>query len=170
MEQECAITRASREQVQAFADSQELDPHFGDFVNFCRTRKLNVSIASDGLNFYIERILKNYGLPDVQVHANHLVFKDERRIGAEFPYFEQGCGACGNCKGYHVQQARESGDLVVYIGDGLSDRCGARAADIVFAKRNRDLIRFCREQCISHVEFDDFQEVLARIGDVLKLS
>ena len=161
---ECAISRVTRAQFAAFADSQKMDPHFPGFVDYCKSRGFPVSIASDGLDFYIQRVLKNHKLDgDVAFYSNHLVFTSEESITAEFPYFESGCGVCGNCKGFHVQEARKDGSQVVYVGDGLSDRCGALKADIVFAKRGRDLLPFCRENRIQHLEYDDFGDVLLEI-------
>jgi len=161
LEQECAITEVSRQELETFADEQDLDPDFPAFVNFCNEHQIEVEIASDGLDFYIERVLKKYKLQEtVTAKANHLVFTGEKKISAEFPYFIKGCGHCGNCKGLHVKMARQSNKKVVYIGDGLSDRCGAEEADIVFAKRGRDLISFCRDSNIAHYEYDDFAEIL----------
>ncbi len=168
LQQECSIASVSRQQLEAFADSQQLDPDFPQFVQFCAQRNIQVAIASDGLDFYIERILKNHSLDgSVAAHANALVFEPDNKISADFPYFEAGCGKCGNCKGYHVRAAKSSHGTVVYIGDGMSDRCGAEAADIVFAKRGRALIRFCRERGIEHVPFDDFSEVLIEFEKLL---
>ncbi len=169
LQHECAIASVNERQLASFADSQQLDPFFKEFVEYCRSHKIAVGIASDGLDFYIERIARKHGLPAaVEIRANHLVFAGESGIRAEFPYFDSGCGQCGNCKGYHVRQAQADGNRVIYVGDGLSDRCGARAADEVFAKRERDLLKFCHENRLPHHEYDDFGEVLTKIKDLVK--
>lgn len=166
--EECGIARVSRQELQDFADGQELDAHFVGFVNFCQENNIEVEIVSDGLDFYIERILQNHGLAaSVAVHANHLIFLNENEIKPEFPYFELGCGRCGNCKGYHVQQARANHDKLIYIGDGLSDRCGAETADITFAKQDRDLLRYCQEHKIPYHEFQDFADVLNDLHNIV---
>lgn len=164
LEQECSITRVTKTELSAYCDSQTLDPYFKAFVDFCRAKEIEVGIASDGLDFYIEKILRNHGLNgEVEVYANHLEFVEPDRLRPQFPYFEFGCGECGNCKGFHVRRAQQDGSQVVYIGDGLSDRCGADAADMVFAKRNRDLIEHCRAHNIPHYEYDNFQEVMLQL-------
>jgi 2-hydroxy-3-keto-5-methylthiopentenyl-1-phosphate phosphatase len=48
--------------------------------------------------------------------------------------------------------------LIVYIGDGLSDRCGVEKSDIVFAKD--DLKTFCIENKIDFYEFENFEDIL----------
>lgn len=162
---ECESTRVSRSDLERFVDAQKLDPHFIDLVRYCQSQKIDLEIVSDGLDFYIERILKNHHLDlQLQVRANQLIFVGEDQIRPAFPYFEFGCGRCGNCKGYHVRQAQADGSSVIYIGDGLSDRCGAQAADVVFAKRDRDLLNFCRENNIEHFEFQNFADVLKVIS------
>ncbi|MFQ6113854.1 MAG: MtnX-like HAD-IB family phosphatase [bacterium] len=164
--EECRIARVTRKELEEFADAQDLDPFFKDFVYHCQRIDVDVEILSDGLDFYIERILKNHGLESlVNFRSNHLVFVNRNQIRPEFPYYERGCGRCGNCKGYHVREARTKGEQLIYVGDGLSDRCGAREADVVFAKR--DLLEFCRQNQISYFEFKDFRDVLNKLKKVL---
>ncbi|MGH7724962.1 MAG: hypothetical protein ACREOU_05990, partial [Candidatus Eiseniibacteriota bacterium] len=50
----------------------------------------------------------------------------------------------------------------VFIGDGLSDRCGARAADVVYAKG--DLLAFCRDAGIPARPFANFEDVARAEG------
>lgn len=164
--QECRLTKVTRQELEGFADVQELDLLFSEFVTFCETKKIEVEILSDGLDFYIERILKNYNLDStVKFRSNHLVFLNENKIATEFPYYEKGCGKCGNCKGYHVRQERNNGNSVIYVGDGYSDRCGAAEANIVFAKR--DLLKYCQDKQIPHFEFKDFRDVLNQLKKIL---
>ncbi len=163
--QECAIARASEIELERFALSQDLDPHFKAFVAYCESRGIEVEIASDGLDFYIDRIVRKYDLENrVSVLSNRLVFTGSDTFRPEFPYFDEGCGRCGNCKGYHVRRARASHEIVVYVGDGLSDRCGAREADVVFAKNGRDLQEFCRREDILFIAYDDFADVRERVA------
>lgn len=161
---ECQTTHVTKSALEKFVDAQKLDPHFSDLALYAQSQQIAMEIVSDGLDFYIERILKNYHLDShLKIRANHLIFVGENQIRPEFPYFESGCGHCGNCKGHHVRRAKSDGSRVIYIGDGLSDRCGAQEADIVFTKRGRDLLKFCRENRIAHFEFQDFSDVLNRI-------
>ncbi|MCH6559700.1 MtnX-like HAD-IB family phosphatase [candidate division KSB1 bacterium] len=164
----CEITRVTSEELEQFSNAQELDPYFAVLVEFGQQKNIEVEILSDGLDFYIERILSKYKLDSiVAFHSNHLRFLNQNQIVSEFPYYDQGCGQCANCKGYHVRQAKEKTKPVVYVGDGLSDRCGAKEADIVFAKRGRDLLRYCQQNQIEHHEFGDFKDVLNKIKLIL---
>ena len=158
---ECEITSVTRDELGNFCDQQKLAAFFPEFLAYCERNDIPVEIVSDGLDFYVERILTNHGLNgDVDFYANKLHFLENAGITAEFPYFEYGCGRCANCKGYHVKKAKQAGFKVIYVGDGLSDRCGADAADIVFAKIGRDLERYCDDQKLPHHKFDNFKDVL----------
>ena len=53
---------------------------------------------------------------------------------------------------------RKNGGQIVYIGDGFSDRCAARQADVVFAKA--DLAQFCQQSDIPYVSFTSFREIM----------
>ena len=47
---------------------------------------------------------------------------------------------------------------VVYVGDGISDRCAAQAADRVFATRG--LARYFDERNLPYEPFDDFHDIV----------
>jgi hypothetical protein len=51
-----------------------------------------------------------------------------------FPYGHPACFVCGTCKRERVRAHEAGGRVVVFIGDGQSDRYAAHHADIVFAK------------------------------------
>jgi 2,3-diketo-5-methylthio-1-phosphopentane phosphatase len=164
---ECQLAEVTESELASFCDRQKLAPHFEEFLEYCQESDIPVDIVSDGLDFYVNQILSKHGLNEVvDFYTNKLHFLENARITAEFPYFDYGCGSCANCKGYHVKKAKSAGYRVVYIGDGLSDRCGAAAADIVFAKKGRDLEHYCDEQRLPHYKFNDFKDVLQKLKTV----
>jgi hypothetical protein len=112
-------------------------------------------VVSEGFDFYVRDLLERAGLGALPWSANVLRFENGR-VRPEFPNAD-GCGRCGNCKGTHVRAWRARGYRTVLVGDGLSDRCGAREADQVLARR--DLLAWCREEGIAVTPFDDFADV-----------
>jgi 2-hydroxy-3-keto-5-methylthiopentenyl-1-phosphate phosphatase len=57
-------------------------------------------------------------------------------------------------------------DIIVYVGDGYSDRCPVKYADFVFAKRQ--LIRYCQEQNITYFEFHHFGDVREKMEEIVR--
>ncbi len=155
MIRECALARGARDEVLAFALEQPVDPTFASFVRRAEAAGRRVSVVSDGLDVYIRAILEREGLGALPLEANRVRFAGDRLLPS-FPFGGRGCGGCGNCKGGAVEAARGDGP-VLFVGNGLSDRCGARAADVVYAKD--DLAAFCRDEKIPFHPFSSFDDV-----------
>ena len=153
---QCALLSVTREEALAFARPFALDPHFAPFVREAESRGDVVSVVSEGFDFYVRDLLERSGLGTLPWSANGLHFEGGG-VTPEFPDAPDGCGRCGNCKGAHVRAWRARGYRTVLIGDGLSDRCGAAAADRVLARR--DLLVWCREQGIAATPFGTFADV-----------
>lgn len=148
-------------QLDAFAATQPVDPTFAGFYAFAKQIQAPLYVVSDGMDAYISRILACNGFSDLQLRTNQLTFAEDGRIEVEFPYHADGCGQCANCKGLHVRRERKPGETTVFIGDGRSDLCGAREADIVFAKKQ--LLEYCEKEGIAHIPFRSFAEVQAEL-------
>ncbi|HEY4612759.1 MAG TPA: 2-hydroxy-3-keto-5-methylthiopentenyl-1-phosphate phosphatase, partial [Bacteroidota bacterium] len=82
-----------------------------------------------------------------------------------FPYRDEECDRCGNCKRNHLLTISGDDDVLVYVGDGISDRCPVRYADIVFAKHS--LVSYCQRQNISYYRYRTFGDVQARLEALL---
>lgn len=159
-ETECREVRVTAEEALGFARGFEIDPGFPAFVSDATDRGAEVLVVSDGFDFYVRDLLDRAGLGRLPWVANHARFEGGR-MSVDFPYFDAGCGRCGNCKGAHVREHRARGRVVVLIGDGASDRCGARAADHVLARG--DLLEWCGEQGIDALPFRGFEDASALI-------
>jgi 2-hydroxy-3-keto-5-methylthiopentenyl-1-phosphate phosphatase len=158
---QCAQLAVTRDQALAFTRGFALDPHFAPFARGARARGDAVAVVSEGLDFYVRDLLERAGLHDLPWSANLVRFEDGRVV-PEFQEAVEGCGRCGNCKGAHVRAWRSRGYRVVLVGDGLSDRCGARDADQVLARR--DLLAWCREQGIGATPFETFADVSEHVN------
>ncbi|MCS7230140.1 MAG: MtnX-like HAD-IB family phosphatase [Candidatus Kryptonium sp.] len=137
--------------------SQEIDPHFIDFVKWAKEKGIDIFILSDGFDFYIKRILEKHGLADIKFFSNRMRIENGK-VKLDFPYPDSVCRICGNCKRNHMLTLSGDEDIIVYIGDGYSDRCPAEYADVVFGKK--ELLKFCREKNIPVYEFETFKDVL----------
>jgi 2-hydroxy-3-keto-5-methylthiopentenyl-1-phosphate phosphatase len=157
LEEEFAMLEVSRPELDDFILLRKLDPYFKDFLDFAKKRGMEVAIVSDGLDYYIEKMLLRYGSAHIDFFANHLEFTGDT-LRLYFPFHDLlECRNCGNCKTYHLEQYRQKGYYIVYVGNGLSDSCACQSADLIFAKG--DLLRFCQDQGIQYVAFSNFRDV-----------
>lgn len=160
---------ASRQDLDRFLGNEEFDPYVKDFIDFCGRREFDVLILSDGLDYYIDKLLMKFGLGFLPYKANHLVLSNGRIEGVEFPYYNlMDCALCGNCKRYHVEELKNEGFYVVYVGNGYSDRCPAGYADMIFAKG--ELIEHCHSEQIEYIPFKNFRDVERELMERLILN
>jgi len=113
-------------------------------------------VVSDGFDLYINRILEREGLSFLKVFSNKLSIESGNII-PHFPYTDEECRICANCKRNHI--INNSGDLEfnVYIGDGQSDNCPAQFCDLIFAKNS--LLKFCEINRITFSPYGNFNDV-----------
>lgn len=157
LEKEVALAVLAPDTLQSFVRERKIDPYFKDFHDFTRKRGIEVVILSDGLDYYIERMLVRNGLGEIEFFSNRLCATNDG-YAVKFPHYDKlECTDCGCCKTHHLLRYRERGYYIIYVGDGLSDRCPCESADLVFAKG--DLLRHCQEKAIGYIEFRNFRDV-----------
>jgi 2-hydroxy-3-keto-5-methylthiopentenyl-1-phosphate phosphatase len=153
-----SLFRGEKEETLAYILARErLDPGFIGFYAFCRHHGIDLVIASDGLDVYIEAILRKHGLAGIPFFANAAVFHKDKSLDIEFPREERCCPKCGTCKRMLLRERRAAYRRIVYIGDGHSDVCPAREADLVFAKGI--LAARCAENGTPSIPYQDFGDI-----------
>jgi 2-hydroxy-3-keto-5-methylthiopentenyl-1-phosphate phosphatase len=117
-------------------------------------------IVSAGFHELIDPVLEREGVR-VRVVANHVI-PDRAGWRASFSDVPA-CGVCGeHCKRVSVAGLRP----FVYVGDGVSDRCVALAADRVFARAG--LAAWLDEQRVPYEPFADLADVGAALGTAMR--
>jgi 2-hydroxy-3-keto-5-methylthiopentenyl-1-phosphate phosphatase len=126
-----------------------------DLVSLARGRGWRVLVLSSGFHELIEPVLGREGL-DLELKANRV---EPDPIGWRVEWRDEAmCAACGEpCKRSSLPASGE----IVYVGDGISDRCAALASDRIFATRG--LARYLDELGVSYEPFDDFLDVVAAL-------
>lgn len=146
-------------------ESQRLDPQFVSFYDFCTLNNIPLVILSEGMDYYIARILKNYGL-DIPFYSNKLVYSAElNKIGLQFPYSDSDCLKCGTSKRNILMNNTADDEISVFIGDGFSDACVVNYADIVFAKKS--LASYCWKNNITYFDYQTFGDVKKKLEKIL---
>ncbi len=136
---------------------EKLDPYFLEFYSLSRDKDIDIKIVSDGLDFYIEAVLNKYNLAGIEYYSNEAIFGENSSFSIEFPSINDFCGRCGTCKSRILNSYRLIYDKIIYIGDGYSDFCPSRYADVVFAKKI--LYQRCEQEGTPCLLFDDFSEI-----------
>jgi 2,3-diketo-5-methylthio-1-phosphopentane phosphatase len=136
--------------------SIELRSDAESFVSWCRRQALEVRVVSEGLDIYIHPLLKRLGLTAKDVTCNRAIYD-----GATYsvvPALEaHSCARCLTCKGVLVKAAQERGFATVIVGNGASDLCGAKHAQLVFARDS--LVSHCDDAGIAFYAWENFADV-----------
>lgn len=163
MTRQVSLLRASPKRLAEAISELKVDAGFATFVRECRRNGVGMTIVSDGFDFAIEHVLRNAGL-SVPFYANHLESIGGDRWRVTFPSARSDCRAlAGNCKCAFTEP--HSTSVKVVVGDGRSDFCIAGQVDLVFAKAK--LLELCRSNGTTHLPFEDFFEVTAKLGSWL---
>ena len=157
MQEEFAGVRATFEQVRELVLREAgLRAGFPEFVAWARDGGHRLVVLSSGFRSVIDAVLRRWGLGHLEVASHEAEFTPH---GCRLVWADRGerCDACGRrCKRHDVR-TRLDGEAMVLIGDGVSDRCAARMADVVFARDH--LARDLTVDGVPFVPFEDFHEV-----------
>ena len=155
--------QADRATMQAYVHQHaSLRPYFRELWEHCVTAGIPMAIVSHGLDFYIEALLEKEHLTGIPVYAVHTRF-EPGGIGYEYRYTYPGQEHRGNSKGWVVDQYRQRGYHVLYVGDGRSDLEATGKANLLFA--HSVLAEECRRRGIPFRPFQDFQDVLLAVQE-----
>lgn len=154
-----AMIDATDEEVSEFARQHvQLREGFPEFVSHLRGLGYPVAITSEGLDIYIDPVLDENLVDYVNLFYNEAGRDDQGRLVPAYPHADPECQDCGNCKSALVKALQEDGNYVVFIGNGRTDVCPAKYANIVFA---RDLLaRKLEEEGRPFILFEDFHDVM----------
>ncbi len=154
------IKNLTEEKFFNFLDLIEIQDGFAEFCRFAKENNKKITVISDGFDFFINYILKKEKL-DIDFYSNHLQISKENgflKFKLSFPNLNNSCTqGLGTCKCSVVQKSITKNELFIYAGDGLSDRCIASKANLLFAKNS--LKKHCLKNNIEFVDFENFFQI-----------
>lgn len=166
MRAQVRLLDVSLSDLNTFLDSLEIDPDFATFAAFCSANTLKISIVSDGVDWFIRRVLQRHGLGHLEILSNRLTVLakgDRFKYRLETPFAQKDCSAgSGVCKCALIHPTERH----IYVGDGRSDFCVSHMADRVFAKSK--LAAYCTENTIPFTPYHSFRDVQAALEALLK--
>jgi 2-hydroxy-3-keto-5-methylthiopentenyl-1-phosphate phosphatase len=136
-------------------------PGFAELVSLADERGWRLVVLSSGFRELIEPVLDREGLAGLEILSNS-VTPDPAGWQVQFRD-DSVCSICGEpCKRAAVLDETDGGSAI-YVGDGISDRCGAEASDLVFARRG--LAAYLTERDHPFEHFDDFFQIADRLHE-----
>ena len=170
MKRHFGVARLTFEEYFYFLDTKvKVDTGFDSFLKFLHGQELPLFIVSGGYRIAIERVLGKEKLEGVQIFANDLQLDN----GYLTPFYAmenhvctEPIGPCGNCKKICIDTIRrKTGKKILYIGDGLTDRCVIHKTDLVFAKENLALAEHCRANSSPYISFTCLGEIVGYLSE-----
>ena len=150
------VTTGQQTMLDYLQDRVAVRAGFEEFTAFCREHGFRLVIVSNGLEFYIEWVLRNIGLPDIEIHAARTTFNP---AGLQVQYLASDGSIIdnGHKEGY-TDTFLAAGYNMVYIGDGRSDLSSARRCHHVFATDR--LLELCQQSEVNCYPFTDFNDII----------
>ena len=65
------VPNLSEKLISDFVKTVEIDEYFIDFYKNLRQKNIDFFIVSDGIDYFINQILKKYNLDDIKIISNH---------------------------------------------------------------------------------------------------
>ncbi len=141
-------------------------PGFSELVDYCLNNGVRFVIVSNGLDFYIDAVLKDMGLETIEVHSARAHFHPEgmrvHYIGPDGNLLEDGF------KEAYTRSFLRQEYRVTYMGNGNSDTVPAGYAHHVFA--TGELLAHCRENSMNCDPLESFSGVVRALKQILQLQ
>ena len=152
-----AMVKADKQTLLQFVKSKaKIRAGFRELLAYCHRKGFEFVIVSNGLDFYIETILRDIGMDNIEVFAAQTQFSpggiDVRYIGPDGNQLED------NFKEAYVRLFLERGYRLIYAGNGISDISPARQAHHIFA--TGELLTYCKEMNLNCTPFIDLNDII----------
>lgn len=135
---------------------------FDEFVDYCRGEGIGLVVVSNGLDLYIDPILRQldlgaldtfYGQTEIRPDAIGVSYRDP-----------SGAPVRSGFKESYVRHFRSLGHTVVYVGAGRSDVSPAIEADFIIARST--LSEILTDRGVSHRAFETFSDVGSHVEEI----
>jgi 2,3-diketo-5-methylthio-1-phosphopentane phosphatase len=158
---EFALLRVGQPELERFLDDIPVDPGFLGLLQLLQERAVPVAILSDGIDWFIQRILGRLGVSGITIRSNTLKRRGTR-LQLACPHVDAACeSAAAHCKCASANQLLQPGRKTIYVGDGRSDLCPSRKAGTVFAKAA--LARSLEREGVGFIPFATLHDVAATL-------
>ena len=129
---------------------------FRELLAYCHKKGFQFIIISNGLDFYIEAVLRNIRVEGIEVFSAKAQFSSR---GVEVQYIgPDSIQLEDNFKDAYTRLFLRNGYRIIYVGDGFSDISPAKQAHHVFARG--ELLSHFKEAKLDYTPFIDLNDVV----------
>jgi len=152
-----AMLKADKETLLKFMRGKiEMRAGFHELLAYCQRKGFRFVIVSNGLDFYIEALLGDMDINNIEVFAAETRFTPQ---GLKVQY----AGPDGNkldsgFKEAYIRLFLGKGYRIVYMGNGASDIPSAKLAHHIFA--TGELLAYCKETNLNCTPFVDLNDIV----------
>jgi 2-hydroxy-3-keto-5-methylthiopentenyl-1-phosphate phosphatase len=137
-------------------ENVRIRPGFRELLDYSSYRGFRFVIVSNGLQFYIEAILRALGIKGIEVRAATNRFAPD---GVHVQYVApDGAVLQDGFKEAYIKLFLSEGYRVIYVGNGTSDSYASRHAHVVFA--TSDLLSYYQRHDLPCIPFNDLTDVV----------
>ena len=152
------VTAAHDDVVALVRDQAGTRPGFADLVAFAEAGGHRLVVMSAGFRCVIDEVLGDLGLRHLEVVANDAIFTTGGCTLVWGDHRGETCEICGRRCKRHAIRERHGDERLIYVGDGISDRCASLLADQVFARDG--LAEWLVQEGVPFVPYEDFHDVI----------
>ncbi|CCF59727.1 hypothetical protein KAFR_0H03170 [Kazachstania africana CBS 2517] len=155
----------------------QLDPGFKKTYEWSLEHSVPLIVVSSGMKPIIKALLENMlgeeAIKNLEIVANDVELDANNKMTVtyrdETPFGHDKSKSIDNFKAHYEAQLPEGAEKPTYFycGDGISDLSAAKECDLLFAKRGKDLVTYCKRQNVPFHEFDTFEDILRSMNQVL---
>ena len=153
------ITESKDEILKKVDPAVSIRPYFGDVVNYCQNKGIELKLVSGGLDFCIEHILERNRL-HVDVISPKTTFAPDG-LKLEFPRLSN--PRSFSFKDDTVRSYQRKDYCVLYVGDGYADYFALKEANLRFVMKGSVSAELIRLNKLEAVEVADFEPVLSAL-------
>ncbi|OWB83644.1 hypothetical protein B5S33_g2275 [[Candida] boidinii] len=158
--------------IQYLLDNVQLDPGFKDTYHYCYENDIPVIVISSGMEQIIRALLISLvgenAINNIEIISNKAIVKDD---GSWYIQYRDDT-SFGHDKSLSIKAClnrldKDANPILFYCGDGVSDLSAARETNLLYARRGKDLVTYCKRENIPFKQFDSFEDILASVKSIV---
>ena len=157
MTKQWSAVRASADEIARFAAAQRPRRGARRFLERAARAGLRMVVASDGLDLYIGPFLAAHGMDRLVTVYCASMRREPDGWRLETPLARPERCRFATCKCAVMEELLPDGGPFILIGDGVTDVCCAKRAQLVFARSK--LLEYARANGMDCVAFETFDEI-----------